>query len=51
VRLTHDRALAPKCAPCECRIIGHGVESKGTFYCCAHCAHQGGVTGVDDRAG
>ena len=43
--------LAPTCAHCECRIIGHGVESNGTFYCCAHCAHQSGVKGVDDRAG
>jgi hypothetical protein len=41
--------LAPTCAHCECRIIGHGVESNGTFYCCAHCAHVSGVKGVDDR--
>ncbi len=43
--------MAPKCAHCECRIIGHGVESKGKFYCCAHCAHESGVKGVEDRAG
>jgi hypothetical protein len=43
-------ALAPTCAHCHCRIIGHGVEAAGTFYCCAHCAKQSGVTGVDDRA-
>ena len=42
--------LAPTCAHCKCRIIGHGVESNGTFYCCAHCAHVSGVKGVDDRA-
>ena len=41
--------LAPTCAHCRCRIIGHGVESDGTFYCCAHCAHVSGVKGVDDR--
>ena len=43
-------ALAPTCAHCHCRVIGHGVESNGTFYCCAHCAQQSGVRGVDDRA-
>ncbi|HET9684087.1 MAG TPA: hypothetical protein VFP15_08295 [Gemmatimonadaceae bacterium] len=43
--------MAPKCAHCDCRIIGHGVESKGTFYCCAHCAHASGVKGLDDRVG
>jgi hypothetical protein len=42
-------ALAPECARCGCAIIGHGVESKGTFYCGAHCAVQEGVRGVDDR--
>ena len=43
-------ALAPTCAHCQCRIIGHGAEHDGTFYCCAHCAKQAGVTGIDDRA-
>lgn len=42
--------LAPACAHCGCRIVGHGVESRGTFFCCAHCAHENGVTGVEDRA-
>jgi len=43
-------ALAPTCAHCSCRIIGHGLEHAGTFYCCANCARQAGVTGLDDRA-
>jgi hypothetical protein len=43
-------ALAPSCAHCHCRIIGHGVEAAGTFYCCAHCARHAGVSGIDDRA-
>jgi hypothetical protein len=43
-------ALAPQCAHCRCRIIGHGVEAGGTFYCCANCAQHAGVTGVADRA-
>ena len=42
-------ALAPHCAHCDCRIIGHGVESNGTFYCCANCAKMSGVKGLDDR--
>jgi hypothetical protein len=42
--------LAPACEHCGCRVIGHGVESSGRFYCCAHCAQQRGVTGVSDRA-
>lgn len=42
-------ALAPRCAHCQCTIIGHGVEANGTMYCCAQCARKAGVTGVDDR--
>ena len=42
-------ALAPSCAHCKCKIIGHGIEARGLFYCCAHCAKVSGVTGVDDR--
>ncbi len=42
-------ALAPTCAHCGCRIIGHGIEAAGTFYCCAHCATRSGVKGVEDR--
>jgi hypothetical protein len=30
--------LAPVCEHCRCRLIGHGVEVEGRFYCCAHCA-------------
>jgi len=36
-------ALAPTCAHCSCRIIGHGMETEGVFYCCAHCASQHGI--------
>ena len=43
-------ALAPQCAHCGCTVIGHGVEQAGTFYCCAHCAKQAGVSGLKDRA-
>ena len=43
-------ALAPTCAHCGCKSIGHGVEAEGSFYCCAHCAHQVGIGGLRDRA-
>jgi hypothetical protein len=41
--------LAPQCAHCHCRIIGHGVEAGGTMYCCANCARHSGVERVADR--
>ena len=41
--------LAPTCAHCNCRIIGHGIESDDVMYCCAHCAKEGGVKGARDR--
>ena len=44
------QALAPSCSHCQCRIIGHGVESDGRMYCCAHCAGKEGVREVRDRA-
>jgi hypothetical protein len=43
-------ALAPLCAHCDCRIIGHGVEVDGRIFCCANCAKHVGATGVRDRA-
>lgn len=42
--------LAPRCAHCGCRIIGHGHEASGEMYCCAHCAQHQGVTSLKDRA-
>jgi transposase len=42
--------LAPLCKHCGCRIIGHGVEESGHFYCCAHCAHHDGAEQIIDRA-
>jgi len=43
------QALAPVCAHCSCKIMGHGVESSEKFYCCAHCARQEGVEDLADR--
>ena len=40
--------LAPACNNCGVKIIGHGVEADGVMYCCAHCARQKGVTGLED---
>ncbi len=41
--------LAPRCAHCQCRVIGHGLQSGGTIFCCAHCASQSGAGGLRDR--
>lgn len=32
--------LAPHCEHCDCKILGHGVEVSGQFFCCAHCARS-----------
>jgi hypothetical protein len=42
--------LAPVCGHCGCRIIGHGMETDGKFYCCAHCASMAGAKSMRDRA-
>ena len=43
--------LAPTCAHCRCRVIGHGIEDRGKVYCCAHCArHEGATAAVDNTA-
>ena len=44
-------ALAPLCAHCGCRIIGHGVEVGVIMFCCAHCAKAQGADGIRDRIG
>jgi hypothetical protein len=44
------QALAPKCAHCGCRVIGHGVEKDSRIFCCAHCAAQSGESELRDRA-
>jgi hypothetical protein len=42
-------AVAPRCAHCSCRIIGHGVESGEAIFCCANCARHFGAEGAQDR--
>jgi hypothetical protein len=43
-------ALAPACAHCGCRVLGHGAEQGGRLFCCAHCARAEGVSQIRDRA-
>ncbi|HLS72667.1 MAG TPA: hypothetical protein VK046_02780 [Actinomycetaceae bacterium] len=42
--------MAPTCAHCGVRILGHGVEAGGQVFCCASCARHVGEEGVADRA-
>ncbi|MDE3074688.1 MAG: hypothetical protein KGJ86_04600 [Chloroflexota bacterium] len=32
--------MAPICEHCGCKVIGHGVEVNGHFYCSAHSARE-----------
>lgn len=41
--------LAPKCAHCGCRIVGHGIEAGSQMFCCANCARHNGVKQAADR--
>jgi hypothetical protein len=34
--------MAPTCAHCGCKVIGHGLQAEGVIYCCAHCARGAG---------
>ena len=42
-------ALAPRCAHCHLRVIGHGVERDGDIFCCRHCAEAREPTMLRDR--
>ena len=45
--LVTTQGLATVCEHCQVRIVGHGVEVEGRFYCCAHCArHAEGAQGA-----
>lgn len=41
--------LAPVCAHCGCKIIGHGVEQDDDLFCCAHCARHTSAHAMADR--
>lgn len=43
-------AMAPTCAHCGCRILGHGVEADASIYCCANCSRASGEAELVDRA-
>jgi hypothetical protein len=43
------QAIAPVCDFCGVRIVGHGMEAGGKFYCCAHCAQSAGKPQMRDR--
>ena len=42
--------LAPVCEHCGVKVLGHGVEADGVFYCCAHCARHSGQPSAADLA-
>ena len=44
------QSLAPTCAHCGTRIIGHGLEKDSRMFCCDHCAEHEGVKELRDRA-
>jgi hypothetical protein len=46
----YDKAFQPECSHCHCKIIGHGTEANGKFFCCAHCAAHAGTRQMQDRA-
>jgi len=43
-------ALAPRCAHCQVRIVGHGMEKGSRTFCSASCASAEGVREMRDRA-
>jgi hypothetical protein len=43
------QVLAPRCYHCKVPIIGQGMEARGQYFCCAHCARTAGVNEVSDR--
>lgn len=42
--------IAPSCAHCGCRVLGHGLETAGAVYCCANCARAAGHDALVDSA-
>ncbi len=42
--------IAPVCEHCDCKVVGHGTEVDGHFFCSAHCARVAtGVSEAKDR--
>lgn len=42
------QAIAPTCAHCGVRILGHGLEAGDRVFCCDHCSDKAGVSGLRD---
>lgn len=42
-------SLAPRCANCGVKVLGHGVEVNNTIYCSAHCGRAKGERGFCDH--
>jgi hypothetical protein len=42
--------MAPICENCQCRILGHGLQANGQYFCCGHCARQKGFAQLVDHA-
>ena len=42
--------MAPICDHCGCKVVGHGMEADGHFFCCASCARHAGEKSLKDRA-
>ena len=42
--------MAPICEHCQCKVVGHGIEVAGRFFCCASCARSATGAKVADRA-
>lgn len=54
-RLTFDslecaaHRIAPLCGHCNCRVLGHGIETPQAVYCCANCARRAGSPDAVDH--
>lgn len=42
--------MAPTCAHCSCRVLGHGLQAGDKIFCCGHCARQMGHAELKDRS-
>lgn len=40
---------APRCENCGVRILGHGLEAEGRYFCCHSCAEKVGYPALKDR--
>ena len=44
-------ALAPTCAHCGCKVIGHGLSREGEIFCCEHCVRMSLSADAEHEAG